>query len=108
MQVPTEPIELRPKQGKCKHNKEVSSCNECLQGYPQSLFPNWTHLQQCKSGIHQVATQKHACILQYVEMRIDQQKVPFSNPETITIDGENHESAAEKLRQVVRIWFQPA
>ena len=104
--MPTEPIEVRPKQGKCKHNKEVTSCNDCLQAYPQSLFPNWTHFQQLKSGIHQVAMQRHACFLQYVEMRIDQQGAPFSKPETIQIDGENYEGAAEKLRQVVRIWLQ--
>lgn len=51
--------------------------------------------------------QRHACFLQYVEMRIDQQGAPFSKPETIQIDGENYEGAAEKLRQVVRYGLQP-
>ncbi len=79
------------------------SCNDCLEGYPQSLFPNWTRAQQDKSGIHEVARQKHACSLQYVEMTIDQKGCPFSKPEMIHVDGGNYESGAEELRRVVRI-----
>ncbi|KAF8319594.1 hypothetical protein F5887DRAFT_905459 [Amanita rubescens] len=94
------PIEVRPKQGRCKHNKETMSCNDCLEGYPQSLFPNWTRAQQDKSGIHEVARQKHACSMQYVEMAIDQKGCPFSKPEVIHVDGGDYESGAEELRQV--------
>ncbi|KAK2462780.1 hypothetical protein APHAL10511_005171 [Amanita phalloides] len=98
--VPTEQIEPRPKQGTCKHLVEVVKCNECLNGYPQSLFPNWTSKQQVKSGIDTVAGRRHPCTLLHVEMSIDQNGASFSTPGTICVNETNCEEAANNLREL--------
>lgn len=97
--VPKERIERRPEEGKCKHDDEVVNCNKCLNGYPQSLFPNWTQFQQEKSGIHGVKLLNHHCSFLCVEMPIKPSGKTFSLLPTIHVDRDDHENAAVELRE---------
>jgi hypothetical protein len=98
--VPQETIQARPKKGRCKHNKKVIHCDICLDGYPQSLFPNWMKAQQAKSGIYDVKQLDHPCSLISVAMSIDARGSLFSTPTAIEISEKKFETALAEARGI--------
>ncbi|KIL59755.1 hypothetical protein M378DRAFT_131254 [Amanita muscaria Koide BX008] len=99
--VPEETIEPRPQSGKCRHNNEVIQCKACLEGYPQSLFPNWTMSQQQKSLIAGINQTDHRCTLISVELATKQDGQPFSTALRINVDQKCYELALTTLREML-------
>jgi hypothetical protein len=99
--VPQETIQPGPENGKCKHGKEVIHCDTCLDGYPQSLYPNWMNAQQAKSGIYNVKLLDHPCSLVLVEMAVDRRGALFSTPKAIEVSKKNFGTALVEARGVV-------
>ncbi|KAG5637342.1 hypothetical protein H0H81_004898 [Sphagnurus paluster] len=70
--TPSDPSQLEgetsPLPVQCDHSN-VSLCNDCWKGYPQSLFPNWTPAQQRRSRISKIVERlTDTCIIHYVDV----------------------------------------
>ncbi|KAG5643668.1 hypothetical protein DXG03_000499 [Asterophora parasitica] len=70
----------------CKHF-DVSKCNRCWEGYPQSLFPNWTPAQQKRSRISKIVGRvTETCVIHYVDVARNGQ-FSFSEDRSVPYSG---------------------
>ncbi|GJJ08746.1 hypothetical protein Clacol_002965 [Clathrus columnatus] len=68
----------------CHH--DIRKCVGCWEGYPQSLYPNWTWRQVDKSGITKILVPSSSCWIHYIDIDHD---AHFATPIRYVCDDHN-------------------